>query len=472
MRASVLAVAGVLAAAGAAAGQTGAGLALNPGPAAASRADAAPTFYRDVLPILQQNCQACHQEAAPDDGGRSRGFHAADLVAPMALETYEQTRPWARVIALVTKERRMPPWSAHVQHQGQFTAERYLEKEEIATLTAWADAGAPAGDPADAPPPLPKPETSESGWAIGEPDLVVQVPTPFTLEENVLDMYVDLHIPLAKEDHPEPRWIKAAQLAPGSSAVHHINSPYLGTIAPGRNPNYWPEGFGILLPAEETLVLDMHYHKPGGPGTAVEDKSGGAFIFYEEGEVITNTIETFTQFPGGEDMLVPAGDPNYSFTAARSFDEDTYLLAAAPHAHLRGKAAKLELEYPDGLVETLIYLPKYDFAWQHNYQFNEPKLMPAGSVLRLTMWWDNSADNPHNPDPTRTIPFGLATTDEMMTGRVFISKAEPIHHVVGDPIPQELFPSEPRWERSRDREPKFVELLDGTMISNGQGGAE
>ena len=117
------------------------------------------------------------------------------------------------------------------------------------------------------------------------------------------------------------------------------------------------------------------------------------------------------------------------------------------------------------MIETLIYLPRYDFAWQHNYQWEEPILMPAGSKLRLTFWWDNSADNPFNPDPTDDVEYGLATTDEMMTGRVFYSKAAPIHHVVGDPVPPELYPREHAWERAEHGVPKFLETVEGIQKS-------
>jgi mono/diheme cytochrome c family protein len=420
----------------------------------------APTFYEDVLPILQRNCQTCHQSATQV---RDLGdFYASDLVAPMALEEYEEVRRWSRVIATVVEQRRMPPWGANIRHRGTFEGERYLEHEEIATLVAWAEAGAPAGNPAHAPPPRATPSTAgaHGGWAIGTPDLVVQVPEPWRIEDNVLDMYVDLHIPLSEEEHPEPRWIKAGQLIPGSPAVHHINSPYLGTVAPGRGPNVYPPGFGVLLPKNETLVLEMHYHKEAGPGTAVDDQTRGGLVFYQDGEVITHMVETLTQFQNGSNFVIPAGDPNFSHSSTRYFEEDTYLLSTSPHMHLRGKAAKLEIEYPDGEVEVLLDIPNYDFAWQHIYVFKEPFLMPGGSTLRLTFWWDNSADNPHNPDPTRDVPFGLSTTDEMGTGRIFFAKAAPIHHVVGDPIPEELFPQTNRWERSHHGRIMHLDVLE------------
>jgi mono/diheme cytochrome c family protein len=430
-------------------------------PAQSQSDDSAPLFYRDVLPILQANCQSCHKaEGTSSDGGLGSGFHAADLVAPMSLETYEQARPWAPLIADAVEERRMPPWSAHPQHYGTFADERYLTTDEISTLVTWAQSGAPAGDPSDAPPARVQ-ERVEIGWAIGEPDLIVQVSEPFRLEEDWVDVYVDLHVPL-EGIHTEHRWIKASQIAPGSSAVHHINSPYLGTVAPGRGPNVWPKGFGILLPAGETLVFDSHYHKPA--GEVIEDQSGGAFVFYEEGEVVTHMVETFTSFPGGANFVIPAGDPHFSHTAYYTFEEDTYLLSVAPHAHFRGKASRMDVEYPDGTFELLLHIPRYHFAWQHKYDWIEPFLMPAGSKLHLTFWWDNSADNPYNPDPTRNVPFGLPSHDEMMTGRVFYAKAAPIHHVVGDPIPEEFFPGRSDADRTVHGVPTHISTGEGSNV--------
>lgn len=450
----------------AASAQTGTAVSLNSQTTDVAVHKRAPTFYADVLPILQENCQACHREEVAEDGGLSTGFHLSDLQAPMALQTYEQVKPWSRVIALAVKERTMPPFAADVQHKGIFRNERYLEDSEIATIVAWAEQGAPAGDPAQAPPPPPETLRPAGSWAIGEPDLVVQFPEPFCIADNVIDMYVDKHIPISREDHPEPRWIKVSQLAPGPW-VHHLNNPYLGTVTPGRGPNPWPEGFGILLPVGETLAMDMHYHKfETGPGSGGCDQTSGAFIFWEEGAVINYPVETSPSVGDTRDLLIPAGDHDYTFSASRVFEEDTYLLSTSPHMHLRGKAAKLELEYPDGRMETLLSVPNYDFRWQHKYDFKEPVFMPAGSRLHMTGWWDNSADNPDNPDPSRDIGWGLTTTDEMLTGRYFYAKAKPIHHVVGDPIPEELFPEHDRWERLADGEITHLVTTDGLIIGN------
>lgn len=404
-----------------------------------------PTFYSDVMPILQENCVSCHREEGRDDG-MAVGFHLAGLLAPMSLETYESARPWAPMIAHEVSTRRMPPFAAHVQHEGTYKNERYLTDEEIETIVTWAETGAPAGDPAQAP--RAEDFTEAPGSVLGEPDLIVRMQEPWCLADDVVDMYVNLELPVPLDDHPQDRWIKASQHLPGSDIVHHTNSPYLGVVAPGRGINEYPEGFGVVLPAGEVLSLDMHYHKfDTSPGSGVCDTPGGAFRFYEEGEVIKHNVRRTPGFGTGPEIMIPANEPNYTITRTQTFEEDTYLLSTSPHMHLRGKSAKLEMEYPDGTMETLLWIPNYDFRWQHKYDFAEPVFMPAGTTLYLTGVWDNSASNPNNPDPNRDVPYGLGTTDEMLTGGLFFANAEPINHVVGQPVPEEYYFEESRLER-------------------------
>ena len=417
-----------------------------------------PTYHADVAPILQKNCVTCHRDADATDFDDGNGFYASDLVAPMGLRTYEDARPWASRIGRAVQERRMPPWGASVEFRGKFSNERYLQDEEIATLVAWAEAGAPAGDPSDAPP-VAYVEADPSSWSLENPDLEFRFAETFLVDADAVDLYVNVHVPLSKEQHPEDRWIKASELRAGSNAVHHINTQYLVTIAPGRETVYrWPEGFGMFLPAEATLLFDMHFHKE--PGEAVPDRSGGALEFYEEGEVIDYLVETFSALNGtgapgptaSINLEMPAGDDDYTFTATQLFEEDTYLLSTGPHMHLRGKSIKLELEYPDGRKELLVDVPRYDFMWQHTYDFKEPVFMPGGSVLHLTGVWDNSAGNPHNPDPAADVRWGRATTDEMLTGRFTVANAKPMGYVVGrDPIPEIALEDAARYQRTVDR---------------------
>jgi hypothetical protein len=410
----------------------------------------APTFYADVLPILRANCQTCHQSGDVKTGG---------MVAPMALETYEQTRPWARMIAKVVTDGRMPPWSADIQHKGTFEGERYLTEAEKKTLVTWAGTGAPAGAPSSPTSPTASREESAvaSGWQFGRPDLVVKFAKPVTVGDEVADWQPTLHVPVTKDQHPQAQWVRSAELQAGGPYVHHIVSSHLGVGTPGRGPFKFPAGYGILLPTDPVITFNMHYYKKAGPGTAIEDDTKGGFQFYRPGDVIDHVVETDIN-SSGRDLRIPAGDPNYQVTWARPFKEDSYLLSMGPHSHYRGKSFKYELEYPDGRREVLLWIPKYDFNWQHLYQFKEPRFVPAGSKLIATWWFDNSSGNPFNPDPTREVTYGEETFNEMANARIYYASATPRHIVVGEPIPDDIL------RTARQREDRTRELLKRSGI--------
>jgi mono/diheme cytochrome c family protein len=415
--------------------------------------DRAPTFYSDVLPILQQNCQVCHQGEGRGTGG---------MIAPMALESYDQVRPWAPVIAAVVREGRMPPWGAHEQHQGTFLDERYLTPEEKATLIGWAESGAPPGDPSAASPPPSREVLSESaGWWLGEPDLVVAFAEPVHVADDVDDWQPTIHVPVSQEQHPEARWVQASELRAGGPYVHHIVSSHLGVGTPGRGAFTYPDGWGVLLPTDPFVTFNMHYYKTPGPGTAIDDLTEGAFKFYEKGAVIDFVVETDLNMT--QDFLIPAGDPNYSVSKARPFEEDTYLLSMGPHMHYRGKAVRVELELPDGEREVLLWVPKYDFNWQFLYQYREPRFIPAGSVLHTTWWFDNSVDNPYNPDPTVDVGYGIETYHEMANSRIYFAPAKPRGIVVGEEIPEDVLTTARQQEdRRRQQLQRTGAVDDGT----------
>ena len=410
------------------------------GTAPSAAQNAAPTFYSDVLPILRANCQACHQSGNVKMGG---------MVAPMALETYEQTRPWARGIARAVTEGKMPPWSADIQHKGTFEGERYVTEEEKKTLVTWAGSGAPAGDPSSAPPVGAQEESADaSSWLFGRPDLVVNFAKPVTVADEVADWQPTIYLPVTKEQHPEARWVRSAELQAGGPYVHHIVSSHLGVGTPGRGPFRFPEGWGILLPTDPVITFNMHYYKKQGPGTAFEDSTRGGFQFYRPGDVIKFVVETDIN-SSGRNLLIPKGDPSYEVTWARPFKEDSYLLSMGPHSHYRGKSFRYELEYPDGRREVLLWIPKYDFNWQHLYQFKEPRFIPAGSKLVATWWFDNSTGNAFNPDPTRDVPYGEETFNEMANARIYYTSATPRNIVVGEPIPEDVLTQARRREEAR-----------------------
>ncbi|HUP25988.1 MAG TPA: hypothetical protein VNB06_24010 [Thermoanaerobaculia bacterium] len=389
--------------------------------AAASKASktdttpSAPTFYKEVLPILQRNCQDCH---------RPNGANLGGMVAPMSFTTFDETRPWARGIAKEAEAKRMPPWHASPAQHGVFVNERGLADAEIQTLVAWATSGAPEGDAADAPPAR---EWPESDWLIGDVDLVINMGTDdkYFVADEVEDIYVNFVTKITEEVLPGPRWVKAVEFRPGSSVVHHIVAPPLGGIAPGNQPKVYNEGFGTMLKPGDTIRWSMHYHKEPGPGTGVWDQSKVALKFYPadykpEHPVLVDPLAK-------SDFVIPAGDPAYTYATRTKFERDSLLLQLLPHMHLRGKSAKYIAHYPDGTQEVLLEVPRYDFDWQTSYNYPEeaPKLIPAGTEVEFIATWDNSADNPHNPDPTIEVRFGEPTTAEMMFGFLTYADAEP-----------------------------------------------
>jgi mono/diheme cytochrome c family protein len=385
-----------------------------------------PTYYKDVLPIIQENCQACHQPAGLNLGG---------MVAPMSFLTYEETRPWSRVISKVVSERRMPPWHAAQQFRGRFIGERFLDDAEIATLVAWADAGAPAGDaPAGyVPPEVPK--SDGPAWALGEPDLVLKLDEPFKLEEGITDIYVTLTATIPDGALPEHRWVKSVEYRPGPH-VHHILRG-MGGLAPGNQPQIYENGYGMLMEkGPRKIEFDMHYNKPTGPGTEAWDQTEVGIRFMQPDEIIK--YRTTTEMFGIFDFLIPPGAKSYSSSREYAFRNDAYITGFTPHMHLRGKSALFEITYPDGRHEQLLHVPKYDFSWQHNYEFKEPVFAPRGTVVRMTLWWDNSADNPHNPDPTVAVRFGEPTTDEMAFGFMQYRDVQEFSIRAGDPITDEV----------------------------------
>lgn len=377
----------------------------------AQAADKQVTYYQDVLPIIQENCQTCHRDGGANLGG---------MVAPMAFSSYEDTRPWAKAIADNVAARKMPPWHASSAQHGAFSNERTLNQDQIDTIVAWVQGGAVRGNPQDAPAAKEWPQSD--GWSIGTPDIVLNmVDKPFFVGDDVEDQYEYFNTTINKEMLPEPRWIKAIEFRPGSKVVHHIIATPLGGIAPGNDPTVFPDGMGRLLRPDTDVTWQMHYHKEPGPGTGVYDNSQAAIKFYAKDAPINHVLRD--ESLGRFDFMVPAGDPNYSVQTSYTFDEDAKIVSLLPHMHVRGKSAKYEAFYPDGSSKVLLDVPAYDFNWQTTYRFNDLEFVPAGTKLVLTTAWDNSADNPNNPDPTKNVTFGEPTTAEMSFGFMNYIKA-------------------------------------------------
>ena len=264
----------------------------------------------------------------------------------------------------------------------------------------------------------------------------MQLNEPYLVADDVEDQYINFDVEITAEQLPEDRWIKAVEFRAGSSAVHHVIANPIGGIAPGVEPRVFPDGYGTVLRKGTSVSFNMHYHKEPGEGTAVWDQTSVAIVFYKPGEIIEHVVE-------GDDLgmfrfEIPANDANYSFHTEVTLDKDVNILWMLPHMHLRGKAALYEITLPGGEKETLLDVPTYDFNWQHTYALTEPVFAPAGTKIDLTLWWDNSAANPHNPDPNRSVRFGRPTTDEMGFGFLSYTQVEPQRFVAGEEIPAEL----------------------------------
>jgi mono/diheme cytochrome c family protein len=393
-------------------------------PVIAPNAPRSPTFYRDVLPVLQQHCQGCHRVGE---------------IGPMPLVTYEQARPYARAIAAAATLRKMPPWFADPS-VGHFSNDPSLTPQEIATLAAWAKSGGPAGDPRNAPAPL----RWVRGWMIPQPDAVFSMPKPVAIpaDGDVAYTYEIVHTGFT-----EGKWVSTSEIRPSSREnVHHavvyirppgstwlqhapINVPFttadmtdeqdredtlsttsdvLLVYAPGSSPDNWPEGMAKFIPAGSDLVFQMHYTTHG--RRAIDRTSIGLiFAKHAPKQRVLNLQLMNSSF------VIPPGVPDFRVEVHGSLPQDAELLSFFPHMHLRGKRFEYNILHPDGSIEPLLRV-NYDFYWQMSYRLAQPLPLKAGTVLQAVAYYDNSKNNPHNPDPDSAVSWGEQTYDEMMVG--------------------------------------------------------
>ncbi len=364
------------------------------------------TFTKHVAPILQKRCQSCHRD------GQS---------APFALLSYDDAVKHAAMLKEVTTQRRMPPWHADPRF-GHFANERRLTAEEIETLAAWVDGGLAQGDPRD----LPRPIDWPRGWVHGQPDVVFRMPEEYEVPaEGVLpyqNWYIDTNF-------PEDRWVQMAEARPGSpSVVHHIvvyilqegqkgpigrdgNLKILVAWAPGDLGLSCPPDTALRLPRGARLRFEMHYTPSG---KATRDRSSIGLIFAKQPPRYEMLLGEFANTA----FEVPPHAPHHQAEATFRMRADARILSFTPHMHWRGKDYRYEAIYPDGRRQTLLSVPRWDFNWQNVYRFAEPVKVPRGTTLHAVAHWDNSANNPLNPDPKKAARFGLQTWDEMMVGFV------------------------------------------------------
>jgi mono/diheme cytochrome c family protein len=405
------------------------------------------TYNRDVAPILYKNCVMCHR---PND------------IAPMSLLTYREAQPWARAIRGSVVEGKMPPWHADPK-VGDFVNDPRLSDDDIATIDAWVRQGAKEGDPKD----LPPPPVLAQGWHI-KPDSVVAIPE-FTVSSASQDEYEYIYVPTNfKEDH----WVQAAEVMPGDKrVVHHAtvsvvtadkvadkvaensksdagvdkyhyrtgkvlhlrkDAPVIddgcsspdGGAVPGESSGYVnivpgiylpghlaevrPAGYALRIPAGSYLQFQIHYSNR--TGDDVKDRTSIGLVFAKE--PVKHEIAQYEIW--NNLFLIPPRDDSHRVTSCFTLPKDVTVLAYTGHMHFRGKSMKTEAIYPDGRHEVIMNVPHYDFRWQETYFLKKQFLMPKGTKLITTAYFDNSLNNSQNPDPSKAIRWGEPSDEEMM----------------------------------------------------------
>lgn len=375
------------------------------------------TYHREIARIVQRNCVECHRT-----GG----------AGPFPLETYDQVRGRKGMIAMVVDEGIMPPWFA-ADDTGPWANDRRLSTRERETLLAWIDAGAPAGDPADTPLPL----VHREGWTIGQPDLVFQLEHE---AEIPAEGTIDFRYFLADREVEDDLWIQAMQVLPTDpEVVHHVTMmfkppqevsdafesdlrtallpwsvratdgwQFLFPYLPGNGPRSHPSGVARFLPKGSQLRFDMHY-TPNGKAT--HDRTRFGIVLAKQPPIYLDESRNIWQ----PNLAIPPGVADIAFEQTYTIRHDVVLQSLTPHMHLRGKGYQVELLRPDGSREELLRLKAWDPGWQFTYTFARPPVVPRGSRLHFTGWYDNSSDNPYNPDPTRWVHDGPQVWDEMLT---------------------------------------------------------
>ena len=386
------------------------------GMAALAASNSPVTFNKDVLPILQKNCQGCHRPGE---------------IAPMPLLSYSDARPWAKAIKTAVASRKMPPWFAEAGH---FANDRTLSDADIKTLSAWADNGAIEGDAKD----KPASRTFQDGWQL-KPDLVVEMPTEFQLPARGTINYQYMRV---RGNFTEDLWVSAAEMRPSNPAVlHHgkvwvvppgskwmANAEYgvayegqeagrntagdgndiLGKFNPGLgSQEFSVDGAAKFVPKGSDLVFELHYTATG---KATTDRSKVGIVLAKNPPKMRYFL---SNGPTAHNLVIPARDGNAEVVSEVTVGlDDVKLVYAQPHMHLRGKDFELRVVYPTGESET-VFKGKFDFNWQLGYDFAKPIPLPKGTRVIGISHFDNSANNPFNPDPSKEVRWGPQNWDEM-----------------------------------------------------------
>jgi peroxiredoxin len=376
------------------------------------KAESDVTYSNQIARIMNANCVFCHREGQ---------------IAPFTLTSYDDVAGWAAMIDEVVRLERMPPWHADKQF-GHFENDARLSESDKALIARWVENGAPEGNPKD----LPEPPQFAEGWMIPEPDEILYMrDEPFDVPATGV---VDYQMFVVDPGWTEDKWISAIEPRPDNAAVvHHIllfvippsgdipgiggDNDFLGAFAPGLRPDPLPEGMARFVPAGSKLVFQLHYTPNGSPQ---KDRSYCGFVFADP-----KTVKKEVQVSSAVNAVfqIPPGESEFPVKSRYVFRDDTLLLALMPHMHLRGKAFRYEVTYPDGRSEVILNVPRYDFGWQTNYRLTEPKELPRGTRMDCYAVFDNSPDNLNNPDPKAAVRFGDQTFEEMMIGFFEAAKA-------------------------------------------------
>ena len=362
------------------------------------------SYAKDVAPILEAKCVACHQE-----GG----------IGPFSMTNYNMVKGFAPMIREVIRTDRMPPYHAD-PHIGKFSDDKRLTPDEVKTVVHWIEQGAPRGDGTD---PLGAVKHVAAEWPLGKPDLIIEVPA-FNIPASGV---VDYQRPAVPGTLTEGKWVRASTVKPGSrQGVHHLLTGWMAEMpadgkssetkwsaslgagyAVGAESSMEPANAGVYLPPGGAYGFQMHY-TPYGKETV--DKSQVALYFYDKPpELVMRNVVIMDPT-----IEIPAGEARHKEVAYVQFPHDALLYSAFPHAHYRAYSADLWIQYPDGKMKELLALPRYDFNWQRSYTFAEPIKVPAGSKLISHYVYDNSKRNPSNPDPSINVSWGEQSFQEML----------------------------------------------------------
>jgi tetratricopeptide (TPR) repeat protein len=401
-------------------GVVGAVSARPPAPQASSAPDPQVTFDRDVAPIIFRSCATCH--------------HPGEA-APFSLLTYSDVKKHARQIAEVTQSRAMPPWLPEPQKL-KFADDLRLPDAQIELIRRWVEQGAVEGDARDLPP---QPKFVE-GWRLGKPDLILTATKPLTLPPQGTDTYWNFVFPVPIQ---ETKWVKAVEIRPGDKQfVHHANilvdrsgasrkreaepgagfggmeiriesqvfdpDSHLLFWKPGTVPYVEPEGMALRLDKGTDLILNTHL-QPSGKPVVIQPSIGLYFTLHP-----ATKQPMLLQLENDVKLDIPPGQKDFLVTDDFTLPIDVDLLAIYPHAHYLGKDIQAFARLPDGTKETLIHIPHWNLNWQAVYRYAEPVRLPRGTTVSLRYVYDNSEENPLNPNhPPARVVGGNRSSDEM-----------------------------------------------------------